>query len=162
MIVETAVSGIFGSVLGGIFRLAPEVLKFFDRKNERSHELEMFKYQTELEKQRGEFRVEEKYVDFSVSQMNAIQAAYEAEGKIASKSYKWVSAIVALVRPAITYTVFGMYVVLKGIFVTTGLMTNEDYLGVLAANWTQDDVAILFMILTFYFVGRPIEKYQRS
>ena len=34
--------GIFGSLLGGIFRLAPEVLKYFDKKNERQHELAMF------------------------------------------------------------------------------------------------------------------------
>jgi len=31
--------GIFGSLLGGLFRLAPEVLKWVDKKNERSHEL---------------------------------------------------------------------------------------------------------------------------
>ena len=32
-------SGILGSLFGGIFRLAPEILKFFDKKNERDHEL---------------------------------------------------------------------------------------------------------------------------
>ena len=45
--------GIFGSLLGGIFRLAPEVLKYFDKKNERQHELSMFDKQCELEKVRG-------------------------------------------------------------------------------------------------------------
>ena len=44
--------GIFGSLLGGIFRLAPEVLKFMDKGNERKHELAMFERQCELEKQR--------------------------------------------------------------------------------------------------------------
>ncbi len=41
--------GIFGTIFGGLFRLAPEVLKFLDRKNERSHELAMFNRQCELE-----------------------------------------------------------------------------------------------------------------
>ena len=27
--------GVFGGLIGGLFRLAPEVLKFFDKKNER-------------------------------------------------------------------------------------------------------------------------------
>ena len=45
--------GILGSVLGGVFRLAPEVLKFLDRKNERLHELKMFEQQCQLEAQRG-------------------------------------------------------------------------------------------------------------
>jgi hypothetical protein len=51
--------GIFGSLLGGIFRLAPEVLKWLDKKNERSHELEMFKNQCQLEAQRGSQKLEE-------------------------------------------------------------------------------------------------------
>ena len=50
---ELLSGGIFGSLLGGIFRLAPEVLKFLDKKNERGHELEMFNRQCELEAQRG-------------------------------------------------------------------------------------------------------------
>lgn len=155
-------SGILGSIFGGLFRLFPEVLKFFDKKNERSHELEMFRLQTDLEKQRGEFKVEERYVDFSVAQMEAIRAAAEAEGKIASKSYKWVAAAVALVRPAITYAMFGLYVAVKMTFISYGLMTGGDWTAVLSANWTTDDFAILMMILTFHFVGRPIEKYTRS
>lgn len=40
--------GLLGSIFGGIFRMAPEVLKFFDKKNERMHELNMFARQCEL------------------------------------------------------------------------------------------------------------------
>ena len=43
--------GILGGIFGGVFRLVPEVLKFFDKKNERSHELMMFSRQCELEQQ---------------------------------------------------------------------------------------------------------------
>ena len=34
--------GVIGSVLGGLFRLAPEVMKWLDKKSERDHELAMF------------------------------------------------------------------------------------------------------------------------
>jgi len=34
-------SGVIGSLFGGLFRLAPEVLKFFDKQNDRKHELAM-------------------------------------------------------------------------------------------------------------------------
>jgi hypothetical protein len=155
-------SGILGSLFGGLFRLFPEVLKFFDKKNERSHELNMFKLQTDLEKLKGEFKVEERYVDYSVAQMEAIKAAAEAEGKIASQSYKWVSALVALVRPVITYTIFGLYVAVKLTFISYGLTVGNDWATVLAKNWTTDDFGILMMILTFHFVGRPIEKYTKG
>ena len=152
-------SSLLGSLFGGIFRLAPEVIKVFDRANERKHELKMFELSTELEKVKGEFKVEEKYVDYSVAQMQAIQAAAEAEGKIASKSYKWVTAAVALVRPAITYAMFALYLVVKFTFIITGLSSGTDWATVVASNWTNDDWGILTMILTFHFVGRPIEKY---
>ena len=46
--------GLLGSIFGGLFRLAPEILKFLDKKNERLHELNMFQLQTDLEKLRGE------------------------------------------------------------------------------------------------------------
>ena len=159
---EPISTGILGSLFGGLFRLFPEVLKFFDKKNERVHELSMFRIQTDLEKLRGEFRVEERYVDYSVAQMEAIKAAAEAEGKIAGQSYKWVSAAVALVRPTITYAMFGMYVAVKFTFIAYGLAIGNDWMPVLAKNWTNEDVGILMMILTFHFVGRPIEKYNKS
>lgn len=152
-------SSLLGSFFGGIFRLAPEIIKVFDRLNERKHELKMFELSTELEKVKGEFKVEEKYVDYSVAQMQAIQAATEAEGKIASKSYKWVTAAVALVRPTITYAMFALYLVVKFTFIIAGLHSETAWLEVVKANWTNDDWGVLTMILTFHFVGRPIEKY---
>ena len=46
--------GLLGSIFGGIFRMAPEVLKWLDKKNERAHELLMFSRQCELEQLRGQ------------------------------------------------------------------------------------------------------------
>ena len=51
--------GIFGSLLGGLFRLAPEVLKWMDKKNERAHELLMFSQQCQLEQLRGQQKLAE-------------------------------------------------------------------------------------------------------
>jgi len=34
---------LFGGLLGGLFRLAPEILKFLDRKSERKHEIALLK-----------------------------------------------------------------------------------------------------------------------
>lgn len=161
-LVSFAGSGVLGSLFGGLFRLAPEIIKYFDRRNERVHEHKMFVEQVSLERQRGEFKVEERYVDFSVAQMQAVQAANEAEGKIASQSYKWVSAAVALVRPIVTYVMFLFYIAVKLTFIAAGLDSGTDWVTVVKMNWTQDDFMILTMILTFHFIGRPIEKYQRS
>lgn len=157
---EIFTSGILGSIFGGLFRLAPEILKFFDRKNERSHELKMFELQTDLEKVKGDYRMEEKYVDYSVANLGAIQAAFNEQAETAGKSYKWVAAASALVRPMITYILFGMYVAVKIAFIVAGLSSGSPWVSVLAANWTIEDFAMLNGIITFWFVNRSIEKYR--
>lgn len=151
---------LFGGLLGGLFRLAPEVIKFFDRKDERSHELKMFQLQTDLEKVRGEFRVEEKYVDYSVAQMDALAEAYKQQSAADSKAYKWVASISALVRPGITFTLFGLYVVFKLVMMYNGIDDGIPWNEVVTQMWAAEDWGMLNMILSFWFVSRTIEKYR--
>lgn len=155
---EFAASGLLGSLFGGLFRLAPEVLKFFDRKDERKHELSMYDRQIDLEKTRGSIKLDEKYLDYNIANTQAIQTAFESQAKEASSSYKWVSALSALVRPMVTYVLFGMYVVFKAVLVAHALSTGADWVVVAKTHWTPDDFAMLNMILTFWFLGRPLEK----
>lgn len=154
-------SGILGGLLGGVFRLAPEILKFFDRKNERQHELNMFSMQTDLEKVKGNFKLDEKYADYGIAQLNASVAAFNEQAETASKSYKWVAALSALVRPTITYALFGMYLGVKIAFIMSGLDSGDSWTLVLAKNWASDDFSLLSSILMFWFVGRSLEKYSK-
>lgn len=150
--------GILGSIFGGLFRLAPEVLKWLDKKNERSHELLMFSRQCDLEQLRGAIRMEERYVDHSVAQLDAIQEAFKEQASTAKASYKWVSALSALVRPGITYVLFGLYVAVKLTAIIYAINSGAEWHDVLRINWTNEDFAMLNMILTFWFLGRSIEK----
>jgi len=50
---------LLGGLLGGIFRLAPEMLRWLDRKGERGHELAMQDKALEFEKLRGTQRMQE-------------------------------------------------------------------------------------------------------
>ena len=154
--------GILGSLLGGLFRLAPEILKFFDRKDERLHELKMFTLQTDLEKIRGEFRIEERYVEHGSAQLEAISEAFKQQGEADKKAWKWVASLSALVRPGVTYVLFGMYVAYKIIMITYALDSGAPWKDALVSLWTAEDFGMLNMILTFWFVGRTIEKYRGS
>lgn len=49
---------LLGTVLGGAFRLAPEVLKWMDKDKDRQHELAMFDRQLELDKMRSEAKLD--------------------------------------------------------------------------------------------------------
>lgn len=157
---EFLTSGILGSLFGGLFRLAPELLKLFDRKNEREHELNMFKLQTDIEKLRGEFRIEERYVEHSNATLDAIGEAFKQQGIADSKAWKWVASLSALVRPGVTYILFGMYVIHKVIIMSYAMSTSATWQELAVTSWTMEDFAMLNMILTFWFVGRSIEKYR--
>lgn len=159
---ETITSGLLGSVFGGVFRLAPEVLKWLDRKNERDHEFNMFRLQTDLEKMRGEYRLEEKYVDHSVAQLDAIAEAFKQQGEADAKAWKWVASMSALVRPGITYILFGMYCAFKVAVVSYAAAHSADWKDLFMTVWTVDDFALLNMIITFWFVGRAIERRNPS
>jgi hypothetical protein len=154
--------GLLGSIFGGLFRLAPEVLKFMDKKNERSHELNMFQLQTDLEKVKGQFRMEEKYVDYSVQQLDTIKAAFEEQAQTAKEAGKVVAAISALVRPGITWALFFMYAAVKASSLVLAFQTQAPWYEVILKVWDEDDFAMLNMCLAFWFVGRSIEKYQRG
>lgn len=53
---------LLGTLFGGLFRLAPEALKWLDRKDERTHELAMFDKQLEADRLKG---------DQAIAQINA-------------------------------------------------------------------------------------------
>jgi len=154
--------GLLGSIFGGLFRLAPEILKFLDKANERKHELNMFQLQTDLEKLRGEFKVEEKYVDYSIQQLDTIKEAFREQSETAKSAGWFVSAISALVRPGITWCLFGMYAAVKACAIYMALLSDAPWYEVLKANWNENDFGLFTMVLTFWFVGRSIEKYQKS
>lgn len=158
--IEMVGGGLLGSIFGGLFRLAPEILKWLDRKDERKHELSMFTLQTDLEKVRGTFRMEEKYVEHSTEQLKAIQEAFKEQSQTAKEAGWFVSAISALVRPGITWALFGMYAGVKVAGLSIALAAGAPWQDVVLKGWTADDFAMLNMVLTFWFVGRAIEKYQ--
>lgn len=105
--------GLLGSIFGGIFRLAPEVLKFLDRKNERQHELSMFSRQCELEQVRGEMKLAEisaerdKAIDTGV--MTAFEAAINQQSEMAKSAGGWVASLSASVRPIVTYWILAIW-----------------------------------------------------
>ena len=154
--------GLLGSIFGGLFRLAPEILKFLDKANERKHELNMFQLQTDLEKLRGEFKMEERYVDYSIQQLDTIKEAFKEQSETAKSAGWFVSAISALVRPGITWALFFMYAAVKAAALVIAFETGADWKEVVTQVWDEDDFGLFTMCISFFFVGRPLEKYRKS
>jgi hypothetical protein len=50
---------LIGALIGGVFRLAPEVLKILDRKFEREHELKKLDVEVSIAKMQAEFALQQ-------------------------------------------------------------------------------------------------------
>ena len=109
---ETLVTVASGG-LGGLLRLAPEIMKGFDRKNERSHELAMMQIEVVIVEKRMEHDMRKVDAAMTIAEMDAISAAVKEQGQTARKAGKFVAAISALVRPLVTYWFVIMFSAVK-------------------------------------------------
>jgi hypothetical protein len=73
-----------------------------------------------------------------------------------------VAGISALVRPGITWCLFFMYATVKAAALVLAFKTGANWTEVVTQVWDEDDFGVFTMCLTFWFVGRSIEKYQKS
>lgn len=158
------IEGLLGSLLGGVFRLAPEVLKWMDRKNERGHELAMFDKQIEADKLRGDQKQVELELQAEVSRMSEGIAALRSglEGQFKQSGIAWVDALNVSVRPVITYSFFGLYSMVKIAAYVTVIQAGTGWANAAAIIWTDADMGLLSGILNFYFLGRVFDKDKRG
>ena len=152
------IESIFGGLLGGLFRLAPEVLKWLDRKDERAHELSMLDKEMAFAQIRAEQAMHTVDAQVDVAQMDAIGKALEGQATMAVAAGKFVAGISALVRPLVTYWVVALWSGVKIASIVLVYQSGGSWQEMLLKNWGPDDNAILSMILIFWFVGRAIDK----
>lgn len=149
---------LLGGVFGGLLRLAPETLKFFDQKNERKHELAMLEAEMRFAQVKGEIAMRQTEAQMTMAEVDAIGKAFKEQSQTARAAGKVVAAISALVRPFVTYLFVLAYAAVKVAAFLIALEQNGDWKAVLTSMWGVDDMAVLNMILSFWFVGRVYER----
>lgn len=156
----TVLSGIFG----GVLRLAPELFKFLDAKNDRKHELDMQDKALEFQKLKGDQRLEEigaqGAADWNVGAIDALKTAIEEQGK--PSGILWIDGFSKLMRPLITF----QWVVLlyPGVIVTTFILLILNGVPVIDAMgkvFGPEEKALVSFIVDFWFVGRVLEGGRR-
>lgn len=154
--------GVLGSLLGGAFRLAPEVLKWLDRKNERAHELAMFERQCELEKVRGQQKMAEigaeRDLAVDTGVMAAFKSAIEQQTEMAKAAGGFIAGLSASVRPVMTYYLLLFYGVVKiatFVFLIQAGVSGAELVGKM---WTADDMALLCGVVNYWIMDRTLAK----
>lgn len=158
------IESILGTLIGGGFRLAPEVLKWLDRKNERSHELALLDKNLQADKQRGEQRERELHLEAEITRLGeGLSALREAlVGQFQKTGIRIIDALNVSVRPVITYCFFLLYAAVKVATFVAIINAGGGWGEAVKAVWTEADMALWSGILNFYFLGRVFEKQSRG
>lgn len=151
---------LLGGLLGGAFRLAPELLKWLDRKGERGHELSMQDKALEFEKLRGAQKMAEIGASSDAAwNAGALEALKDAvRGQNEKTGVKWADALSSSVRPVITYLLVGMYCSVKVATFVGSVQSGVGFGESMVASWTEADQALLSGILNFWFISRVWER----
>lgn len=153
---------LLGGLLGGTFRLAPEVLKWLDRKSERTHELAMQDKALEFEKLRGAQRMAEIGASadaaWNTGALAALKEAITAQGK--PSNVPWVDALSGSVRPVITYWFMTLYCAAKTVALVVAVTDGAGWAAGLQAAWMEADQALWAAVLNFWFLGRVFDRVK--
>ncbi len=158
---EVIGGGVLGSLIGGLLRLAPEVLKWLDRKSEREHELAMFERQVDLEKTRGQIRLDEigaqRSMAVDTGVLDAFSAAINQQAEMAKAAGGWAVKASAGVRPIITYWVWALYSAAFLLLLWITWQVNRDPAQLVKLVLTADFMALLGAITNYWFLDRTLK-----
>jgi len=154
--------GLLGSIFGGIFRMAPEVLKYFDKKNERDHELLMFARQCDLEQLRGAQKLAEigaqREAAVDVGVMDAFNSAIQQQADMVKAAGGWAASLSASVRPVVTYWVLFVWSFIHVWFAYNAWLAGAPAVEVFKTMMTPDFSALLAGTINFWFLDRTLAK----
>ena len=153
---------LLGGLLGGAFRLAPEILKWLDRKGERGHELAMQDKALEFEKIRGAQRMSEigagADAAWNVGAIETLREAVRTQGE--KTGVRWADALSSSVRPVITYWFMALYCAAKTATVAAAVTGGAGWGVAILYAWTEADQALWAGVLNFWFLGRVFERVR--
>lgn len=153
---------LIGTLLGGVFRLLPELFKFLDAKNDRAHELAMLDKQIEADKLKAQQAVDLTHAQTegaaTIEDIKALAVAVQAQAT--QTGVRWVDGLNSLVRPILTFWwCLGLYTAaLVADWWALVYLSKVPMIEAALQVWGPDEKAIVASIFSFWFVDRALRK----
>lgn len=156
----TVISGIFG----GLLRLVPEIIKYWDKKSERKHELAMQDKALEFQKLKGDQKIDEIKTqgdqDWNSGALAALKSAIEGQDKPSGVAL--IDGFSKLIRPLITFQwVILLYPAAIIATFILAVQSGTAALEALKGCFGAEEKAVVAFILDFWFVGRILDKGRK-
>lgn len=149
---------LIGSILGFVGGFIPNILKYFQQKQDYAHEIEIMKLQMEAQAQLHTERLEEINTEADVKESEALYNS----AKIEKTGVGWADAVLALyngtVRPTITYIFTLLYTAVKLGQIVSFVEEGSTVLNAIEATYTETDMACLMLVLSYWFGQRMSTK----
>lgn len=168
---------ILSAIFGFVAPFLPELLKFFTRKQDNAHELQMMEMRLKHAGQEHLWRMEEINATADIAEMKALHRPQESMGvrllDAAGARYPawvvvpafWAFALLdwlsGMVRPTVTYAAFAFYMIVKlARFRLMESVVSDDtrWFELVARIWDEHDMAVLTLVLSYWFGNRIAQR----
>ena len=158
----TLLTTLISFLTGGV----PKLLDFFQNKSDNKHEFEMAQLQftQQLELQKAGFSLQKdleeiKYDEIQTTTAGAERTAlYQHDIEIGKGASTWVINARAMVRPFISYGLFGLLVFVECFGCYFAIHTGTSYQLAMSNLWSADMQTVWSSIVAFHFGTRAFSK----
>ena len=144
---------LLGSVLGFGTSFLPQVLNFFQQKQEHKNKLEELKLRGELAAQGVDLQI--KVLD-KQAEIEETKAVYN----YANPSSGFAAGLAASVRPIITYLFFALFMATKVVIMVKVMQDGGDWMTGVDLMFDDESRALFAAIISFWFGNRAVSKFM--
>ena len=158
----TLLTTLVSFLTGGV----PKILDFFQNRADNNHELEMAKLQMtqQLELQKAGFVLQKDIEEIKYDQIQTQVAGeertalYNHDIQIGKGASTWVINLRAMVRPSITFGLFGLLVLVEMFGFYYAVHTGISYNDAMQTLWSNDMQTVWASIVAFWFGTQAFNK----
>lgn len=145
---------LLGALLGLVGAILPELVKMFQDRQDKRHELALLEMQMQAAEKQHTHRMQEIETKADIAEIRVLHKNYNV-------GVRWVDALNGTVRPVIAYAFFLLYAAMKGMQAWAVFYTYDmPLLEALPYVWTVEDQGIFAGIIAFYFGQRGMRVAQ--
>ena len=144
---------LLGSLLGFGTSFLPQVLGFFQQKQEHKNKLELLRLQ-------GEMAAQGVQLELQILDKKAEIEETKAIYNYANPSSGFSAGLAASVRPVITYLFFALFMATKIVIMVKVTEQGGDWMDSVDLMFDNETKALFAAIISFWFGNRAVSKYM--
>ena len=146
---------LLGSLLGFGTSFLPQILGFFQQKQEHKNKIETMRLQGEMAAQGVQLQLQ---VMDKQAEIEETKAIYD----YANPSSGFAAQLAATVRPVITYLFFALFMATKVVIMVKVTEQGGDWMSGVNLMFDDETKGLFAAILSFWFGNRAVSKYMEK